>query len=58
MAVTEVPAGSGNLAGKDAWEVSMKRKLLLAVVWIVLAGGVAAVIIFPPDSVLTSDFHH
>jgi hypothetical protein len=24
----------------------------------VLAGGVAAVIIFPPDSVLTSDFHH
>jgi hypothetical protein len=35
-------------------EVSMKRKLLLAVVWIALAGGIAAVIIFPPDSVLTS----
>ena len=58
LAVTEVPAGSGNLAGKDAWEASMKRKLLLAVVWIALAGGIAAVIIFPPDSVLTSEFRH
>jgi hypothetical protein len=54
MAVTDAPAGSGSLAGNDAWEVSMKRKLLLAVVWIALAGGIAAVIIFPPDSVLTS----
>jgi hypothetical protein len=44
--------------GKDAWEASMKRKLLLAVVWIALAGGIAAVIIFPPDSVLTSQFRH
>jgi hypothetical protein len=58
MAVTEVAAGSGNPAGKDAWEASMKRKLLLAVVWIALAGGIAAVIIFPPDSVLTSEFRH
>ena len=56
MAVTEVPGGSDNLAGKEG--SSMKRKLLLAIVWIVLAGGVAAVIIFPPDSVLTSEFHH
>jgi hypothetical protein len=58
MAVTEVPADSGSLVGKDAWEASMKRKLLLAVVWIALAGGIAAVIIFPPDSVLTSQFRH
>ena len=58
MAVIEVPAGSGNLAGKDAWEVSVKRKLLLAVVWIALAGGIAAVTIFPPNSVLTSEFRH
>jgi hypothetical protein len=36
----------------------MKRKLLLAVVWIALTGGIAAVIIFPPDSVLTSEFRH
>jgi hypothetical protein len=36
----------------------MKRKLLLAVVWIALAGGTAALIIFPPDSVLTAEFHH
>jgi hypothetical protein len=58
MAITEVPTGSCNLTGKDALEVSMKRKLLLAVVWVALAGGIAAVIIFPPDSVLTSEFHH
>ena len=58
MAVTEVPAGSCNLAAKDAWEVSMKRKLLLAVVWVALAGGIAAVITFPPDSVLSSEFRH
>ena len=36
----------------------MKRKLLIAVVWIALAGGIAAVTIFPPDSVLTSEFRH
>ena len=36
----------------------MKRKLLLAVVWVALVGGIAAVIVFPPDSVLTSEFHH
>ena len=36
----------------------MKRKPFLAVVWITLAGGTAAVIIFPPDSVLTSEFRH
>jgi hypothetical protein len=36
----------------------MKRKLLLAAVWIALAGGSGAAIIFPPDSVLTSEFRH
>jgi hypothetical protein len=36
----------------------MKKKLLLAAVWIALAGGAAAVITFPPDSVLTSEFRH
>jgi hypothetical protein len=36
----------------------MKTKLLLAVVWLVLAGGIAALIIFPPDSVLTAEFRH
>ncbi len=40
------------------WESPMKRKLLLAVVWIVLAAGIAGVIIFPPNSVLTAEFHH
>jgi hypothetical protein len=58
MAVTDAPPGSGSLAGNDAWEVSMKRKLLLAAVWIALAGGTGAAIIFPPDSVLTSEFRH
>jgi hypothetical protein len=57
MAVTEVPAGSGNLPCKAAWEVSMKRKLLLAVVWVALAGGIVAIITFPPESVLTAEFH-
>jgi hypothetical protein len=36
----------------------MRRKLLLAVVCIALAGGIAALIIFPPDSVLTAEFRH
>jgi len=36
----------------------MKRKLLLAVIWIALAGGIAVLIIFPPDSVLTAEFRH
>jgi hypothetical protein len=36
----------------------MKSKLLLAVVWLVLAGGIAALIIIPPDSVLTAEFRH
>jgi hypothetical protein len=36
---------------------AMTRKLLLAVIWIALAGGIAALIIFPPDSVLTAEFH-
>jgi hypothetical protein len=36
----------------------MKWKLLLAVVWIALAGPIAALIIFPPDSVLTAEFRH
>ena len=59
MAVTEVRAGSGQrLAGNDICEVPMKRKLLLAVVWIALAAGIAALIIFPPDSVLTANFRH
>ena len=57
MAVTGVPAGSSNLAGKDAWEISVKRKFLLAVVWIALACGIAAIITFPPESVLTAEFH-
>jgi hypothetical protein len=35
----------------------MKRKLLLAVVWIALACGIAAIITFPPESVLTAEFH-
>jgi hypothetical protein len=35
----------------------MKSKLLLAVVWIALAGGIAALITFPPESVLTAEFH-
>jgi hypothetical protein len=36
----------------------MKWKVLLAVVWIALAGAIAALIIFPPDSVLTAEFRH
>jgi hypothetical protein len=36
----------------------MKKKLLLAAVWIALTGGIAVVITFPPDSVLTSEFRH
>ena len=36
----------------------MQRKLLLAVVWIALAAGIAALIVFPPASVLTAEFHH
>jgi hypothetical protein len=36
----------------------MKRKLLLAVVWIALCGGIIALIIFPPDSVLTAEYGH
>jgi hypothetical protein len=36
----------------------MTKKLLLAVVWIALAGGIATLIIFPPDSVLTAEFRH
>jgi hypothetical protein len=55
MVVTEIRAGSGNLTDKDLCEVSMKRKLLLALVWIALAAGIAAVITFPPDSVLTAE---
>jgi hypothetical protein len=39
-------------------EATMKRKILLAVFWIALVGGVAAVIIFPPRSVLTAEFPH
>jgi hypothetical protein len=34
----------------------MKRKLLL-VVRIALACGIAAIITFPPESVLTAEFH-
>jgi hypothetical protein len=56
MVVTEVTAGSSKLADKDSCEVSMKRKLLLALVWIALAAGIAAVITFPSDSVLTAEF--
>jgi hypothetical protein len=59
MAVTEVPAESGETyRPKIHVRATMKRKLLLAVVWIVLAGGIAALIIFPPDSVLTAEFRH
>jgi len=47
-----------NLTAKIHVRATMKRKLLLAVVWIVLAGGIAALIIFPPDSVLTAEFRH
>ena len=47
-----------NLAARVHVRSPMKRKLLLAVVWIVLAGGIAALIIFPPDSVLTAEFRH
>jgi hypothetical protein len=58
MAVTEVAAGSSKTYWeRDSCEVSMKRKLLLAVVWIALAGGIAA-LFFPPDSVLTAQFRH
>jgi membrane-anchored glycerophosphoryl diester phosphodiesterase (GDPDase) len=42
---------------RNSWEVTMKRKLLLAVVWIALACGIAAIITFPPESVLTAEFH-
>ena len=35
----------------------MKRKLLLVVVWIALAGGIAAIMTYPPESVLTAEFH-
>jgi hypothetical protein len=34
----------------------VKRKLLLVVVWIALAAGIGALIVFPPDSVLTAEF--
>ena len=34
----------------------MRRKLLVAFVWIALLGGIATVIIFPPKSVLTAEF--
>ena len=54
MAITEVPAGSA----EDSCEVAMKTILLLAVVWLALAGGIAALIIFPPDSALTAEFRH
>ena len=47
-----------NLAARVHVRSPMKRKLLLAVVWIALAGGIAALIIFPPDSVLTAEFRH
>jgi hypothetical protein len=36
----------------------MKRKLLLAIVWIALGSGIVALIIFPPNSVLTAEFRH
>lgn len=36
----------------------MKRKLLLAIVWIVLVTAITAVIAFPPNSVLTAEFRH
>jgi hypothetical protein len=62
MAVTEVPTG---IQQKPTVEDSrihvrpvMKRKLLLAVVWIALGGGIVALIIFPAKSVLTAEFRH
>jgi hypothetical protein len=59
MAVTEVPARSGKTQRATIrLRNAMKRKLLLAIVWIALAGGIAALIVFPPDSVLTAEFHH
>ena len=62
MSVTEVPAESGQTERRGLARIHvrppMKRKLLLAVVWIALAGGIAALIVFPPDSVLTAEFRH
>lgn len=59
MAVTEVPGRSGKTQQLGIRvRTAMKTKLLLAVIWIALAGGIAALIIFPPDSVLTAEFHH
>jgi hypothetical protein len=34
----------------------MTRKLLLAIVLVALAAGIAAVTVFPPQSVLTAEF--
>jgi hypothetical protein len=59
MAVTEVLAESGKTyTARIHVRSPMTKKLLLAVVWIALAGGIAALIIFPPDSVLTAEFRH
>src|SRR6266566_2965662 len=44
--------------GQNPLRSPMKWKLLLAVVWIALAGAIDALIIFPPDSVLTAEFRH
>jgi hypothetical protein len=52
------PARTNGRGFENSCEVVMKRKLLLAVVWIALGGGIVALIIFPPNSVLTAEFRH
>lgn len=47
-----------NLTGKGFVRGIDEEETLIAVVWVALVGGIAALIIFPPDSVLTTQFRH
>jgi hypothetical protein len=51
------PSAAGAiLRARHSWELAVKMKVLLVVLWIALAAGIAALIVFPPDSVLTAEF--